>query len=184
MPSTKDIYLVIGGSGFVGRHIVQQLLDRGDTVSVLDIVQRYHDVPFYSADISDQEQVASALRRSGATCIIHTASPPAGLSDPALYWKVNVDGTKAVIAAAVECAVKKLVFTSSAGVVFAGSDLIDVDERLPPPERPMDAYNESKAKAEEAVIAANGKNGLLTVALRPAGIFGHVAFIHEDSSLH
>lgn len=38
----------------------------------------------------------------------------------------------------------------------------------------MDAYNESKQKAEEAVIAANGKDGLLTVALRPAGIFGYV----------
>jgi len=83
-----------------------------------------------------------------------------------------VDGTKAVIAAAVECGVRKLVYTSSAGVVFNGADLTDVDERLPPPERPMDAYNESKAKAEEAVIEANGKGGLLTVALRPAGIFG------------
>ncbi|EEB91483.1 hypothetical protein MPER_10147 [Moniliophthora perniciosa FA553] len=137
----------------------------------------------YSADISDQEQVASALRRSGTTCIIHTASPPAGLSDPALYWKVNVDGTKAVIAAAMECGVKKLVFTSSAGVVFAGSDLIDVDERLPPPERPMDAYNESKAKAEEAVIAANGKNGLLTVALRPAVMAG-LYRVFEDKKTH
>ncbi|KAF4590102.1 erg26, C-3 sterol dehydrogenase [Pleurotus pulmonarius] len=170
--SKKDIFMVIGGSGFLGRHIVQQLLDRGDLVSVFDIVQRYSDVPFYSGDISEEEQVAAALRKCGATCIIHTASPPAGLSDPALYWKVNVDGTKAVIAAAQSVGVRKLVFTSSAGVVFNGSDNIDVDERLPFPEKPMDAYNESKAKAEEAVLAANGVNGLLTVALRPAGIFG------------
>ena len=85
-----------------------------------------------------------------------------------------MDGTKAVIAAAVATGVQKLVFTSSAGVVFNGSDVIGVDERLPPPEKPLDAYNESKAKAEEAVLAANGKGGLLTVALRPAGIFGCV----------
>lgn len=117
------------------------------------------------------------LVQSGATCIIHTASPPAGLNDPALYWKVNVDGTKAVIAAAISVGVRKLVFTSSAGVVFNGSDIIDVDERLPPPEKPMDAYNESKAKAEEAVLAANGEGSLLTVALRPASIFGYVTLL-------
>jgi sterol-4alpha-carboxylate 3-dehydrogenase (decarboxylating) len=88
---------------------------------------------------------------------------------------VNVDGTKAVIDAAVSRGVRKLVFTSSAGVVFNGADLVNVDERLPPPEKAMDAYNESKAKAEELVLAANGKGGLLTVALRPAGIFGYVS---------
>lgn len=59
----KDLYLVIGGSGFVGRHIVQQLLARGDTVSVFDIVQRYHDTPFYYGDISEQEDVAKALKQ-------------------------------------------------------------------------------------------------------------------------
>ncbi|KAJ7505379.1 C-3 sterol dehydrogenase [Mycena galericulata] len=168
-----DIYMVVGGSGFVGRHIVQQLVDRGDNVSVLDLVQRYHDVPFYSADITDQAQVAAALRSSGTTCIIHTASPPAlKLEDPDLYYRVNVGGTKAIIAAAVETGVRKLVFTSSAGVVFDGSDLIDIDERTLLPEKAKDAYTDSKAKAEEAVLEANGKNGLLTVALRPAGIFG------------
>ncbi|KAG6866291.1 hypothetical protein C0991_006387 [Blastosporella zonata] len=168
----KEVYLVIGGSGFVGRHIVQQLLDRGDTVATLDIVQRYHDVPFYSADITDEEQVADALRKTGTTCIIHTASPPATINKPDVFFKVNVDGTKAIIAAAVSTGVRKLVYTSSAGVVFDGGDLIDVDERLEAPEVPLDAYNDSKAKAEAIVLAANGKDGLLTVAIRPAGIFG------------
>ncbi|TFL02423.1 C-3 sterol dehydrogenase [Pterulicium gracile] len=172
MATARDNYLVIGGSGFVGRHIVQQLLARGDTVSVLDIVQRYHDTPFYSADISEQQEVAAALQKSGATCVIHTASPHAGLNDAALYFKVNVDGTKAIIAACVQQGVTKLVFTSSAGVIFDGGDIINADERTPLPETPLDAYNESKAKAEEAVLQANGIGGLWTVALRPAGIFG------------
>ncbi|KAH9480459.1 Sterol-4-alpha-carboxylate 3-dehydrogenase, decarboxylating [Psilocybe cubensis] len=169
---TRDVYMVIGGNGFLGRHIVQQLLDRGDIVSVFDIVERYNDVAFYAGDISNQESVASALRSSGTTCIIHTASPHATLNNPALFHKVNVEGTKAVIAAAVETKVRKLVFTSSAGVVFNGEDIMDADERLPFPDVPMDAYNDTKAQAERAVLEANGKGGLLTVALRPAGIFG------------
>jgi sterol-4alpha-carboxylate 3-dehydrogenase (decarboxylating) len=193
MSTKKDIYLVIGGSGFVGRHIVQALLARGDSVSVFDIVQRYHDTPFYSGDISEEGSISDALKKvyvtlssllvvkangsqSGATCIIHTASPMHGVKDDALYWRVNVDGTKAVIDAAIACGVPKLVFTSSAGVVFSGADLINIDERAPAPERALDAYNESKATAEAMVLAANGKNGLLTVALRPAGIFGQVSF--------
>ena len=63
MAAEKDNYIVIGGSGFLGRHIVEALLNRGDSVSVLDIVQRYHDVPFYSADISVQSQVEDAFRK-------------------------------------------------------------------------------------------------------------------------
>ncbi|KAI0059541.1 C-3 sterol dehydrogenase [Artomyces pyxidatus] len=172
MSSAREVYLVIGGSGFLGRNIVQGLLDRGDSLAVFDIVQRYDDVPFYSGDISDEVQVSQAIQKSGATCIIHTASPPHGIEDPALYWKVNVEGTKAVIAAAIANKVTKFVYTSSAGVVFNGEDLVDIDERLPFPDKPMDPYNESKAKAEELVLAANGSGGLLTVALRPSGIFG------------
>jgi nucleoside-diphosphate-sugar epimerase len=62
MSKPRDVYLVIGGSGFLGRHIVQQLLGRGDNVSAFDIVQRYHDVPFFSGDITNEEQLVSALR--------------------------------------------------------------------------------------------------------------------------
>ena len=123
---------------------------------------------YYNEDVNDE------LAQSGTTCIIHTASPQHGAKDPSIYFKVNVDGTQAVINAAVAVGVRKLVYTSSAGVVFDGKDVINVDERAPYPEKPFDAYNDSKAQGEALVLEANGKGGLLTVALRPAGIFGQV----------
>ncbi|KIK39687.1 hypothetical protein CY34DRAFT_320631 [Suillus luteus UH-Slu-Lm8-n1] len=172
MSQQKEVYLVIGGSGFVGRHIVEHLLARGDIVCVFDIVQRHHDVDFYSGDITDESQLLDVLNKTGTTCIIHTASPPHGAKDPSIYYKVNVDGCKAVISAAQAAGVTKLVYTSSAGVVFDGGDVINLDERAPFPEKPFDAYNDSKAQGEKLILEANGKGGLLTVALRPAGIFG------------
>lgn len=98
-----------------------------------------------------------------------------------MYYKVNVDGTQTVINAAVAAGIRKLVYTSSAGVVFDGKDVVNLDERAPYPEKPFDAYNDSKAKGEALVLEANGKGGLLTVALRPAGIFGWVS--HPTSTL-
>lgn len=59
-----ESYLVIGGSGFLGRHIVESLLSRGEKeVAVFDIVQRYHDVQFFSGDITNEDQVADAIRK-------------------------------------------------------------------------------------------------------------------------
>jgi sterol-4alpha-carboxylate 3-dehydrogenase (decarboxylating) len=59
-----ESYLVIGGSGFLGRKIVEGLLARGDkNVSVLDIVQRFHDVTFYPGDITKQEDVGNAIQK-------------------------------------------------------------------------------------------------------------------------
>jgi len=94
---------------------------------------------------------------------------------PEVFWKVNVEGTKTVIAAAIANGVSKLVFTSTAGVTFSGhEDMIDIDERLPyvTEETAHDTYNFTKALAEKVVLEANGKKSLRTVAIRPAGIFG------------
>ena len=61
-----ESYLVIGGSGFLGRHIVEALVARGDkNVSTFDLVQRYHDVPHYSGDITSIESVSNALQKVG-----------------------------------------------------------------------------------------------------------------------
>ena len=59
----RDSFLVIGGSGFVGHHIVNALLARGDPVAVFDIVQRHNNAPFYPGDISDQAQVSDAIKK-------------------------------------------------------------------------------------------------------------------------
>ena len=126
------------------------------------------------------------LEKVSPQIIIHTASPTAvddGASASqkqaakALYHKVNVGGTRNLVEQAGEIGcVKAFVYTSSASVVHDGhSDLINADERWPILHAPMqkDAYTESKAKAEELVLAANRKYGdMLTIALRPAGIFG------------
>jgi sterol-4alpha-carboxylate 3-dehydrogenase (decarboxylating) len=59
-----ESYLVIGGSGFLGRHIVEALVARGEKeVAVLDIVQRYDDVRFFSADITNEADVADVIRK-------------------------------------------------------------------------------------------------------------------------
>lgn len=99
------------------------------------------------------------------------ASPIHGLGKK-VYHKVNIEGTKNVIRAALAENVRAIIYTSSAGVVFNGSDLINVDETAPVPRGTMDAYNETKAEAERLILEANGKNGLMTVAIRPSGIFG------------
>lgn len=81
-----------------------------------------------------------------------------------------------MLAAAAAHRVPKFVYTSSAGNVYNQTDLIDADERLTVPEDQHDAYNSTKAEAEALVLAANGKDGLHTVALRPAGLFGCAEF--------
>lgn len=103
--------------------------------------------------------------------MIHTASPQASKSSPELLHKVIVDGTQQVISACLEAGVRKLVYTSSSGVVFDGNHLEGADETFPTKPN-LGPYFVSKIAAEAAVIAANGKGNLFTTSLRPSGIFG------------
>lgn len=176
--------LLIGGSGFLGLHLVQQFYDRCPDVKihVFDIrpipdqISKYFTfdptkVTFHKGDLTSESDIKNAIDSSQCEVVVHSASPIHGMSQD-IYEKVNVVGTKTLLKVAKTTPVKALVYTSSAGVIFNGQDVYNADENWPYPEVHMDGYNLTKAIAEEAVMNANDPGSLLTVCLRPAGIFG------------
>jgi sterol-4alpha-carboxylate 3-dehydrogenase (decarboxylating) len=179
---SKALRQVIGGSGFLGSTIIRQLLQRGEKlVYNFDVRQPSAAMgidasSFFKIDITSRRSVFTAFEEVKPEVVYHTVSPLAvGTQDRKVFELVNVKGTSIVIEACQRNDVKKLVFTSSSGVVFDGSDNINIDERMPYPEKAMDLYNDTKARAEQLVIQANtdvGTEGLKTVSLRPASIFG------------
>ncbi|KAJ2725781.1 erg26, C-3 sterol dehydrogenase [Coemansia sp. Benny D115] len=181
MSSKNEIYLVIGGEGFLGRAIVQALVKRraarndGSIIRVLDLRRVYQDdqVEFYQGDITIPANVETALAANGltATTVFHTASPLMKAPE-ALHTKVNIEGTKVVLETCRRLGVDKLVYTSSASVVYSGAALEYVDETIGYADKFADYYSETKAIAEKMTLEYNDKYGMRTAALRPSGIFG------------
>lgn len=184
MSELKSV-LLIGGAGFLGLHLIQQFYEvtpRPD-IHIFDIrplpdklskqfTFTKDEIKFHQGDLTSAEDIEKAIKESGCTVVVHSASPVHG-GVAEIYHKVNVTGTRNIIDTCKKCKVKALVYTSSAGVIFNGHDVHNADETWPIPEIPMDAYNETKAIAEDMVLKANDPaNDFLTIALRPAGIFG------------
>ncbi|KAK4449472.1 3-beta hydroxysteroid dehydrogenase/isomerase family-domain-containing protein [Podospora aff. communis PSN243] len=180
--------MVIGGCGFLGHHVVRVLLrDYNCSVSVIDLRctrNRRPDsdgVKYFEADITDADKLVSIFDKVRPDVVIHTASPAAQSDDAvshALFKKVNIDGTAAVVEACRKTGVKALVYTSSASVMSDNrSDLVNADERWPVIRGAdqSEYYSETKAAAEEIVLKANRAEdspNLLTCAIRPSGIIG------------
>lgn len=184
MSESLQSVLIIGGSGFLGLHSIEQFYRHCPNVAitVFDVrplpekLSKYFTfdpskIQFFKGDLTSDKDVSDAINQSKCDVIVHSASPMHGLPQE-IYEKVNVQGTKNLLSVAQKLHVKALVYTSSAGVIFNGQDVINADETWPYPEVHMDGYNETKAAAEEAVMKANDNDQLRTVCLRPAGIFG------------
>ncbi|XP_033616409.1 LOW QUALITY PROTEIN: sterol-4-alpha-carboxylate 3-dehydrogenase, decarboxylating [Fukomys damarensis] len=88
---------VIGGSGFLGQHMVEQLLARGYTVNVFDVRQGFDNphVRFFLGDLCSQQDLYPALE--GVSTVFHCASPSASSNNKELFYRVNFFGTKNVI---------------------------------------------------------------------------------------
>ena len=122
--------LVTGGSGFIGQHLVRQLLADGQKVRILDIeppARRFMDVDYIQGSITDTNVVREAM--CGVCHLYHTAAiPHLWLPDPTMFHETNVVGTRIVFDEAVRANVKRAVHTSSATVLINKS--LDRRQRL------------------------------------------------------
>ncbi len=165
--------LVTGGGGFLGRHIVDKLLQRGEGVRVFgrrdypDLARR--GVECRRGDIADPDDVRSAAQ--GCSAILHTAALPGVWGTYDLYRRANYVGTGNVLDAARSLGIGKVVYTSTPSVVHGGRGIAGGDETLPYPDRYLTHYAATKAAAEQLVLAANSP-ALATAAIRPHLIFG------------
>ncbi|MCK6481186.1 MAG: NAD-dependent epimerase/dehydratase family protein [Planctomycetes bacterium] len=165
--------LVTGGTGFLGRAVVERFAARGDRVRVLARGHRATDLPagveLHRGDVGDLSSVGNAA--AGCDLVVHTAAL-AGIAGPrAEYERVNVGGTRNVVEACRRHRVPRLVHTSTPSVVFDGTSMEGVDERVPLATRFEAAYPETKAAAERMALGANGPD-LAVVALRPHLVWG------------
>jgi nucleoside-diphosphate-sugar epimerase len=165
--------LITGGGGFVGLAVVRMLVARGVACGVVGRrdypALEQLGVTVFRGDIQDKPFLNRVFK--GYDTVFHVAAK-AGIWGPRQeYEAVNVGGTANVIDACRVNRVRNLVYTSTPSVVFNHADINGGDETLPYGESFLCHYAESKARAEQLVLAANSA-ALLTCALRPHLIWG------------
>ncbi|HVU25559.1 MAG TPA: NAD-dependent epimerase/dehydratase family protein [Opitutus sp.] len=165
--------LVTGGTGFLGRRLVERLLAAGRAVAVLarapapDLERR--GVRFLRATLDDATAVRAAC--AGVETVFHVAARVGVWGRYDDFFRTNVLGTRALLDGCRAHGVRRLVLTSTPSVVYNGRDLAGVDESLPLTTACPSPYPLTKAIAEREVLAANS-DAFRTVALRPHLIFG------------
>jgi len=171
-PKVPPVF-VTGASGFIGGKIAEQLLADGRPVRVLSR-RPLPDLERLGATVilGDLHDTTALLQGcEGAGTVFHVAGRVGVWGPPADFFRINVEGTRQVIAACRAARVPRLVYTSSPSVVYNGGDLRNVNESAPLCNRAPCAYPTSKAAAERAVLAAHDTT-LATVALRPHLVWG------------
>jgi len=170
--------LVTGGAGYIGSHMVLELLDTGEDVLVLDNLSsgfRWavpNDTKFVEGDVGDHNLVRRLLLRNPIDAIIHFAGSivvPESMSDPLGYYLNNTCKSRALIACAVETKVKHFIFSSTAAVYgVPESNPVSEDARL----EPISPYGSSKLMTEIMLRDVSRAHDLRYVALRYFNVAG------------
>ena len=172
-------YLVTGGAGFIGSHIVDALVARGDQVVVLDdlssgnlenLKQSASAIKFYQGSILDSELLGELL--ADVDIVFHQAamvSVPRSIVEPALTHQINATGTLTVLEAARKSNVRRLIYAGSSSCY--GNTAAKVQSELHVP-APISPYGAAKFAGEQYCHAFYRSYGLQTVTLRYFNVFG------------
>ncbi len=172
-------YLVTGGAGFIGSHIVDELVRRGECVRVLDnfstgkrenLSSTIEQIELIEGDIRDLGTVRNAVQ--GVDYVLHQAalpSVPRSVADPMTSHEVNATGMLNILIAARDTQVRRVVYASSSSV-YGNSPTLPKREEMPT--NPLSPYAVSKLAGESYCCAFYQVYGLPTVALRYFNVFG------------
>lgn len=188
-------WLVTGGAGYIGAHVVRALAEAGIDPVVIDDLSSGHagfvpdGVPFVRGTILDRDLLVETMRTHGVTGVIHVAGfKYAGVSvtRPLHTYEQNVDATRIVLQAMADAGVHHIVFSSSAAV-YGTPDVALVTEDLP--KRPASPYGESKLIGEwllrdQGVATADSAHPLRHTSLRYFNVVGSADPTVYDTSPH
>jgi len=168
----KARILVTGGAGYIGSVIVDQLLERGFGVVVLDDLSRGHreavarGAGFVQGGVGNQELVEALLARERIEAIIHMAAfalVPESVAQPAKYVTNNVTAARVLLEAAIRAKVRRFVFSSSCAV-YGHPATIPITEDSP--QAPVNPYGETKREFERVLADVGPRQGMEVVSLR------------------
>lgn len=160
--SSKGTVLVTGGTGYIGCHIVVELLNLNYKVVIVDnlsnsnikVLDRIFKITnqkptFYQSDIRDKEALKGIILTEKVSAVIHLAalkSVAESVSNPLKYYDNNVNGFIKLLEAALECGIDDFIFSSSA-TVYGNQDLVPIKESATP--KPINPYGFTKLYAEQ-----------------------------------
>lgn len=186
--STRPV-IVTGGAGFIGSHIVDALIDRGERVIVIDDLSsgRRENVneaaELQVLDIRSDEAAELIATRRPST-IFHLAAQMdvrRSTEDPAFDASINILGTLNLLNAAVEGEVEQFIFASTGGAIYGEQDVFPAPEGHP--ERPVSPYGVSKLAGERYMYYFSVQHGLNVTCLRYANVYGERQNPHGEAGV-
>jgi len=175
--------LVTGGAGFIGSHLADALLARGDDVTIVDDLSGGREsniaaalaggATLERADIRDRDTLTAVFAAAKPDTVFHLAAQVdvrISLADPGFDARTNVEGTVNVLEAARLVGAARVVFASTGGAMYGETDILPTPETVEA--LPMAAYGQSKFCAERYLGLYDRLYGLSTIALRFGNVYG------------
>lgn len=187
--NTRQTVCITGGAGFIGSHLADAFLSRGDRVLIIDDMSggRKENVPegaeLHVLDIRSAE-AAALVREGGVDILVHHAAQMdvrRSVENPAFDAEVNILGSLNLAEAARRGGVKQILFASTGGAIYGEQDYFPADEQHPA--RPVSPYGVSKLSFERYLFYFHTAYGLNATCLRYANVYGERQNPHGEAGV-